>query len=901
MTEEIIRLGQFELLLKARTSQDVKDFLSRLKIADSKTKPTNCDFKWKPIGDSLSNAANIETNTSSISCLIERITNAFDANIDLQVSLKNKKGILPASPRKAVEHYFNIPGGDLGKYGVELSVEERSKLASLTKVEFYDSGEEQNPTISIRDFGTGQHPSEFQDTFLKLGSSNKISSPHLHGTYGHGGSSTYRFLEYSTIISRQDKSLLNGKPDLIGWTIIRKDNSLEIYSERDGKVVQIKKPPVYQYLTLISGEVPYITPDDDLLEFKSGSCVTHIGYSARGWHNLSRGLGFRLFRNFLFDPVLPFRLEDLRENSESFNRNIFGARSTLLDSSDVVYSNEAEEFLEDGGILKIRYWVLFDQTDPAKRPLNNYTERENSKNTIILTLNGQRHAAIDKNVIAKDLRLPNLSQCLLVQVEVDNLSREMKAGLFTSNRGGLYEDNEDINLIKEKLKQNLQDDDDLLEWERKLLAQISRTRDNDSTKKVKEMLNKLIKIGIMPGFGGDKQYLIAGGTGNTLDYKPMDPPTSLKFITKQDPIEITQLEPKKFSLEINGPDNIFTRRKNRAELAYEINKKLGILVIYNKKELENGRLQITLVPTHPTELNNPSNLKFKLTCDNLKIPLEIERNIIVIEPPIFNPCYPPTEFKFLKNPPLKLLIGRTSSISVAMNGPEDLFDRPNNPAKLEFTSDYEKIKMIRFRKPRKGRMQISVMVEPDAEKNKTFKIGCCLTLHSGAIMKDELIGFIDEPTEKNEKHGGKTEISLPNYEIQWVFKEDWANHQWDESSVGKFQVQKEEDGKDKLYLFINADNENITAEREKRIGKGQSTAAENLLQKYVAYMAYHLYLCYEVENGEISENIEEESIEPEEKHEITDTEKQEEYKRVSKTLILSFQDLAISNLIENES
>ena len=357
------------------------------------------------------------------------------------------------------------------------------------------------------------------------------------------------------------KEVLNGKEDLIGWTIIRKDNSMAVYSEKDKEVVQIKKPPIYQYLCLISGEVPFMIPDDDVFDISHGSWVTHIEYSAREWHNLSRGLGFRLFRNYLFDPVMPFRLEDLRSNRESFNRNMFGSRSTLMGSSDVAYSNEATEYLEDGGVLKIRYWVLFDNSDPTKRPLTNYLERENSRDTIILTLNGQRHAVLEKSIIAKELRLSNLSQCLLVQIEVDGLSRLMKSRLFTSNRENTVDDENEIDLIKTKLKECLEEDEELKEWERRILVQISKITDDKSSKSVKNILDRLIQIGIMPGFGGSHDVSIEGGTGSSTEYKPQDPVTSLRFITTQDPIEVIEDKPKTINLEINGPNDLFTRRK----------------------------------------------------------------------------------------------------------------------------------------------------------------------------------------------------------------------------------------------------------------------------------------------------------------------------------------------------
>ena len=886
---ECIRKEHFISLLKSKTKSDIEDILSKLKIADSKLKPLNCDFKWKEIGDSLSNAANIETTSSSIACIIERITNAFDANIELEKIKDNESIILPQSPRRAVEKWFKIPAGDMGKYGNEMSNEERVKLSSLTKVEFYDSGDEQKPTIIIKDFGIGQHPSDFKSTFLKLGSSNKISSPHLHGTYGHGGSSTYRFCDYSIIVSRLNKESLNGKEDIIGWTIIRKDNSMEVYSEKDDKVVQIKKPPIYQYLCLQSGEVPYIKPDDERFFFKEGSWVIHIGYSAKDWQNLSRGLGFRLFRNYLFDPVLPFRLEDLRQGRDSFNRNMFGSRSTLMNNPDVVYSNEAEEYMPDGGLLKIRYWLLFDASDPSKKPLTNYLERENSRKTIILTLNGQRHGTFERSIISKELRLSNIAQCLLVQIETDNLSRGMKSGLFTSNRTDIVDEDGAMELIKEKLKECLDEDEELKEWERRILIQISKTHDDKDTKVVKNMLDQLIHVGILAGIGGSVDAKVPGGIGSTKEYMPQDPPTVLRFITQSDPVEVIRDKPKTITLEINGPDNLFTRRKNRGKLVCDIQRECGFTIHFNGRDLKNGRLPITILPAYNySETYVSKKLKLQLLSDNLTKPLETEKQIIIVDPPLFTPIDPPTELKILRTSPLKVPIGKSYIIPISMNGPEDILDRPQNQASFQFSCNYSLIKLLRIRKPKIGKMQISIFADEKSKVGDTFEVSCKMTLSNNSILQDKIEGVIVKPTEKNNNIGGMTTVSRPNYKLVTVYKEDWGNHGWDETSVSKFDMTRDDDGKDQLVLYVNAENENIVYEINRRIGKGQQSSSESLRQKYIAYIAYHLYLTYEAENKTLEEEPSEEGS-----REISEEERQDEYRRVSKTLTLSFRTLGL--------
>ncbi|MCX6750707.1 MAG: ATP-binding protein [Candidatus Pacearchaeota archaeon] len=853
-----LTIKEFKNLLNIKKTTEIEEFLLKLNISPSNKPPTGYEYKWHPVGGSLSNAANIENTSVSIAPIIERITNAFDANIELSY-LRSGSKEMPASPRKAIERYFKVPSGDMGKYALSLNDKEREKLASLSKVIFYDSDDERKPSIAIIDEGIGQHPSDFKSTLLKLGESNKISSPHLHGTYGHGGSSTFRFCDYSIIISRRHKDSLNNKEDLIGWTIIRKDTSMEIFDEREGKVVHIKKPPVYQYLCLESGEIPYMKPAEGT-NFDYGTYIIHISYNSYGWHNLSRGLGYRLFRNFLFDSVLPFRLEDRRKDSDSFNRNMFGARSTLLGSKDVAYSNGigTEQYFSDGGILKVRYWLLFNSLDPSSRPLNNYLERENSRNSIIITLNGQRHGIMEKNIISRELRLSNVSECLLVQIDIDNLSREMKAGLFTSSRENILEEGEGVILIKQKLKEILDEDASLKEWERKLMVQTSKTVDDESINSVKKILNKLIQTGILPGVGGSQEFKTEGGIGTKLKYKPQDPPTSLRFITFQNPIEVIQGGSKTFNLEINAPDNFFTRRKNRGKLISSFSGE-DLIISYHLRELKDGRLPITLFAKDDAEMFNTKKIKFMLKSDNLKVSLEVERDLMIISPPIFISSDPPTEFMILRVPPIELHRGKSNSLSISMNGPEDIFTRVNGKAEFVLEGLHSKVQLERIKSPNKGRMQIALHVDEDAELGSSFVATIKLKLSNGSTLSDSKRMIIVNPKDKNNNKGDKTTVTLPNYEIKWISKQDWNKFypNWDETTVGRFDLSRDEDDREKLILSINVDNENIISEIDRRKSLAQNNTASSILNRYVAYIAYHLYLVYQ---SETEDSISEESL-----------------------------------------
>ncbi len=560
MPNDIFKITE---LISLNTEQEVENFINSIDIAGVSEAPGNHKFVWRLLNDSVSNAANIHTTSVTIAPIIERITNGFDAVIqDMEYQKNNGYPIaqkdLPFSPREATNQWFNIPGGDTAIYGAAMKDADRTKMAEgIVTVVLLSSGDPKNPTIVIQDHGIGQRPDDFDRALMSLGRSNKFSFPHLHGTYGHGGSSSYRYCKYSVIISRRDPKTLGGKLDKIGWTIVKREEGFSVYDFKAGKTVEIVQPPVYLYLCLADGSTPQIPVENN--EFEQGTRIAHIKYNAKEWENLSRGLGYRLFRNYLFDPVLPFRLIDQR-SKPPFVRNMFGDRSTLETAEDVAYKNQAEEEWPNGGKLVVRYWLLHRDDNPGERPLKNHLERENSQNTIIATLNGQRHGTFEKRIIAKKCRLPRVSDCLFVQVVLDQLPREVKGKIFTSTRMDLVKEGPEIELLEKKLIECFTEDERLREWEEKL--GVIRTEDDDSIKAVNKLLEQLIDVGQNVGVGGLQQKQHSVGTGKTNEYAPQDPPTIFK-IKANNPIEFIKNENKTFHLEINGPDALFSRVKNR--------------------------------------------------------------------------------------------------------------------------------------------------------------------------------------------------------------------------------------------------------------------------------------------------------------------------------------------------
>lgn len=891
-----------EKLWKAYSKTAVESFLGELSISNSSQPPKGEDYIWKPVGGSISNAANIHTTEVSIAPIIERITNSFDAAIEVKEFEFNKgkqmETALPASPRKAIEQWWQVKGGDTATYSEKLSVADRTKFASsIAEVSLKDSNIENQPTVVIRDSGIGQTPEDFIATLLRLGRSNKITRSHLHGTYGHGGSSSFRFCDYSIILSRRNPVDSKKNVDKIAWTIVRKNNlqqeNLKLYDWDEKKVIEIKQPPIYEYLCHKDGKIPFVS-GSEFPDFV-GTYVAHIEYQAKEWQNLSRGLGYRLFRNYLFDPVLPFRLVDGRDKAEPFERNMFGARSTLEHSEDVAYRNESEETLEGGGKLVFRYWLLYNPKEPSRRPLTNYVERENSRNTIIVTLNGQRHGTLEKSIVSKRCRLPRVADTLLIQVIVDGLNKGMIGELCTSARSQLVQEGSVADLVQDKLIECLTEDLDLAKWETKLSE--LHAADDESTKEVKRLLDRLIDIGVDLGTGGAEIQRVPQGVGKKTEFNPCDPPTLLRLMIKEDPIEIIKGETRRITLELNAPNKIFRRRKNKGRIWVSSDSD-DIVAVIATNQFKDGRLPADISTKQEAEEYVPRKLKFLFEAANLSIPLETERSFVVVPTPKYEPIDPPTELKFLRGNPVELQKGKSNLVSAAFNGSNDILTRPNNPAFLDLSFDYPQVSLVRRIGPHNGKIQFTLKVSDAAKTGDNFTLRAQLRLFDGSILSDERICKIIPEKEKNPKKGDYAETSRPRYDVKRVKKNDWSVFDWTEEDIGEYELKKDDENKDRLYLYVNLDSKPLEDERQRRIRQSQTqNLVERIENKYVAHIAYHLFQQFDEER---KEGVYEASVPSTEElmniQEVTEPEQYEaELKRVARTLILSFRGIADQN------
>ena len=82
-----------------------------------------------------------------------------------------------------------------------------------------------SPCITVYDFGEGQNPEDFHNTFLSLHRGNKANIHFVQGKYNMGSTGAVVFCgdkKYQLIASKRNLSLANGSDSSFGFTIVRR-------------------------------------------------------------------------------------------------------------------------------------------------------------------------------------------------------------------------------------------------------------------------------------------------------------------------------------------------------------------------------------------------------------------------------------------------------------------------------------------------------------------------------------------------------------------------------------------------------------------------------------------------------------------------------------------------------
>lgn len=605
----------------------------------------NC--KWVPYGNQANNAGTIKAQAPDpVGALVEKVTNGIDALL-IRLCWDNKiDPTSSAAPQSQYEAIKKFLGENVANFN--LSDKEVREIA-LKTVRIIGEGTAEKPTISFVDFGEGQHPKDFPDTFLSIGGSNKIKIKFAHGVYNQGGSAALKFCGngYQLILSRRAPNIRNGQDDLWGFSLVRE------------RYEQGFKAEWYEYCT-IDGMVPSfpyeplkILPDKEVLE--SGSFVRLFSYSLRNPNffitgQRERELAREINKRY-FSMPLPIQINENRTQLRGWgDRNkvtrIYGLWRRLKKQFDdkavirTVLPLKAE--LGVFGLRNIEIAILNDEGDEGQ-------SYKGQSEKIFLTVNGQAQHTESVNFLKTSCLLPDLAPYMIVHVDLSNAGYQANK-VFHTARSGMI-DIPEYDEFHKRLTDSIKGDETLKELNREYKERKLRNAQPED-KDLSKYIGRLVK---------DNPFLAS--LLNVGEEVPTEKPEGPKkeYLGEYIPTIFDLGDSEKeipcnryalLRIKTDAMNDYLTRSKDKGEFRWTASR----LVQINHYSLKNGYLPVRIEPVKDAKPGDTDTIKFELTRPNQES-LKAELKIIIgkFEEPKTNPSgthKPPTKLA-LKLPELK--------------------------------------------------------------------------------------------------------------------------------------------------------------------------------------------------------------------------------------------------------
>lgn len=497
----------FKKLYQAANETEIESLLGSLpSLRTSK-------IEWHPLGNNESNFGVIENQQSNpVAALVEKLTNSIDAILMrrcLESDVNPRSDEAPRSVEQAVERFFP------SHKNWDLQSHRNVQAQSIQMLADSRVGDTSDTSLVIYDDGEGQHPEEFEATFLSLLRGNKNEIHFVQGKYNMGGSGAIVFCgkrRYQLIASKRYDGT-----GLFGFTLVRKH-------PLSPEEAHTKKSTWYEYLK-IDGQIPSFPIDElDLgllgRKFTSGTIIKLYSYELKGNKNIRRDLR-RSLNEFLYAPALPMYVVESAARypkDRALTDVVFGLKRRLQDADAYVEATFSENYIDKRiGKMKVTVHVFRTRAkDKTVTDTRGTIRDEFFKNNmaVLFSVNGQVHGHYTSEFITRSLKYNLLRDYLLIHVDCTEMNYDFRSELFMASRDRLKQGDEsgylrDVlakNLTKGQLKDiyklrkdviaaDVSDDDDLLRTFadnlpisselRSLLSKTFRLEREDKPKRVK--------------------------------------------------------------------------------------------------------------------------------------------------------------------------------------------------------------------------------------------------------------------------------------------------------------------------------------------------------------------------------------------------------------------------------
>lgn len=433
------------------------------------------DENWRPYGGFRGNFSQIHNQQGqTIPALVEKPINSIDALLIKQCKLAGidpEGHLAPETIPQAIEAFFGVKRGDFS----EATDRERRKIAE--NIQIIAEGTRDKPNIVIYDDGEGQHPYDFEDTFVSLNKDNKLKIRFVQGKYNMGGTGVLPNCgtkKYQLILSRKHPKLLNGRPDECGFTLVRLHKV---------KTTDQFKNSWYEYCVGNDGEILTFPSDETELglynrRFSSGTYIKLFNYDLPRPSNIALDL-WRDLNKYLYYSALPILLYESRE---------FKGKA----SSKVLLGNKIRIMIDEREQKQTTFPLSIGFEDiKCTGEVTVFNEKVDKnefvgKLAVVFTINGQVHDYLPNSFITSAAKLPYLSGYLLVNIDCTKIPVATREELFMSSRDRMRQ-SALTEILKTEIARELHDND--------VLRQINDRRRDEKifqNPKDEEFLNKVM-------------------------------------------------------------------------------------------------------------------------------------------------------------------------------------------------------------------------------------------------------------------------------------------------------------------------------------------------------------------------------------------------------------------------
>ncbi len=480
-------LSNKELFLELFKAKDEDDVLALFKSSPA----IFADENWKPLDNNPSNYGIVKNQQSNpIAALIEKVTNSIDALLTkkcYEAGINPKSIEAPRSMNEAIEKFYPNHNWDLKEFrkkqAEEIQIIADGKGPRSQRISYPTS-------VVVYDNGEGQHPHDFERTFLSLVRGNKNDVHFVQGKYNMGGSGSIVFCgkkRFQLIASKKH----DGTGDF-GFTLIR---------EHPKRETDHAKETWYEYL-LIEGQIPSFPIDKLELglenrKFETGTIIKMYSYQfPKGYSGFAQDLN-QSINEFLFNPALPIITKDTAErypNNKVLVNDLYGLKRRLSSEENDYLDDSFSEVYEDDQFDKMKVSCFVFKTKvrdyDLKRTKQIIQDRyfKNSM-SVLFSLNGQVHGHYTSEFITRSLKLNLLKSHLLIHVDCTYLKYNFRKELFMASRDRL-KDGDETQFLRSYLSTQLSKKDGRL-------SEIEKRRkqavDIDTSSNTSDLLKKFTK------------------------------------------------------------------------------------------------------------------------------------------------------------------------------------------------------------------------------------------------------------------------------------------------------------------------------------------------------------------------------------------------------------------------